>query len=253
MRIRPIAGLCTVLSLWTWSAASSAVLLEEHVTGGALDLTWTPGFGVTNNLEGVTLNPGHAAYLNPSGDHTAGRLVNAIPDEGGIALSCTDPGGASDGLWAGEIFTGAGDSRRGIVVRANPANQFATCYQFVLQPGLLQLSFRKLVEGAPTTLATWFTTDLPGGLPATNSWHSMAVRAEGSSFALYWDDVEVTAGTPIVDSDIASGWFGVYNFRFDIGGIEAFFDDLVLSNDDQPSPIRTVTWGLIKATHAGGR
>lgn len=252
MKQATVAALLTAASLWGWQDSKAAVLLEEHVTGGSLDLVWVPGFGVPNNLEGITLVPSHPAYANPSGDHTAGRLTNAIPDQGGIALSCTDPSGESDGLWEGQIFTGSGDSRRGLVLRADPSNQFATCYQWVLQPGLLQLSFRKLVNGTPTTLGTWFTTDLPGGFPSTDTWHSMAVRAEGSSFTLYWDGTEVTAGTPIVDPEIVGGWFGVYNFRFDIGGIEVFFDDLVLSNDD-PTPTRSLSWGALKRVHADGR
>ena len=43
------------------------------------------------------------------------------------------------------MFTGDGSTRRGLVVRAdpsNPSNAFASCYQFVIQSGRLQLSFR---------------------------------------------------------------------------------------------------------------
>lgn len=209
-------------------AVPSAGAIQEHVTGGALDLTWVPGFQVSNNLTAVTLGPVDAAFGNPSGDHTVGRLVNAMPDSGGIALAATDPRGLSDYLWEAWVFTGDGNSRRGLVVRADPSNGFASCYQFVLQAGLLQLNFRRLVNGAPTALATWFTTSTPGGLPQVNTWHHMRVSAEGASFRCFWDGFELTT-TPIADASLPSGWVGVYNFRFDIGGIPFLVDDLVLT------------------------
>lgn len=211
-----------------FAATAAHSTIEEHVTGGVLDLVWVPGFDVVNNLEPLTLTPADPAYANPSGDHTVGAFFNAVPDSGGIALPGTDPQGASDYIWEAWIFTGSGDSRRGLVVRADPSNDFASCYQFVIQAGLLQMNFRKLVDGVPTTLGTWFTTSTPGGLPSTNTWHHMKVIAEGSSFRCFWDEFELTA-SPIVDSDHATGWVGVYNFRFDVSGIRVLVDDLVLT------------------------
>ena len=239
-----------VLALaFTATASSAAPLREEHVTNGSLDLVWAPGFGVSNNMKPLALTPDNPAYANPSGDHTVACATNSIaPDSGGIILTCTEPAGLSDYIWEGYMFTGDGNTRRGLVVRADPSNNFASCYQFVIQSGLFQLNFRKLINGNPTTLATWFADILPGGPPTTNSWHSMKVVTSGSNFRCFWDGFQLTS-TPIVDTDLASGWVGCYNFRFDLGNVPVYFDDLILDGDVTTAAGRT-TWGELKARYA---
>jgi hypothetical protein len=237
--------------------ASAAAVLQEHVTGGSLDLGWLNGFGVSNNLQPLTLSPADPAYANPSGDHTVGlALTSSTPDSGGIILTCTNPGALSDYSWEGWVFTGDGNSRRGLVVRADaatladadPANDFSTCYQFVFQSGLLQFNFRRLVNSAPTTLGTWFSNAFPGGSPAVNTWHKMKVTAIGNTFRCYWDGFELTNGSPILDSSIPTGWVGVYNFRFDLGNIPFYVDDLIL-DDLGATPTARTTWGALKSRY----
>ena len=230
------------------SADPTAVLKEEHVTGGALDLAWLNGLGISNNLQPLTLTPDHPAYNNPSGDHTVGVATNSIaPDSGGVVLSCTDPEGAADYIWEGWIFTGDGNSRRGLVVRADPGNQFGSCYQFVVQSGLFQINFRRLVNSAPTTLATWFSSQLPAGSLPLNTWHRMQVQAAGPTFRCWIDGFELTSLTgPINDATHATGWVGVYNFRFDVGGIPVYYDDLILW-DLGPTAGQKSSWGTIKS------
>ena len=88
---KPIA-LVAALSVATFvSALAGPGSFVEHVTGGDLDLPWLNGFGVSNNMQGATLDPGHPAYDNPSGDHTVAVATNSMPDSGGIILTCTDP------------------------------------------------------------------------------------------------------------------------------------------------------------------
>jgi hypothetical protein len=237
--------------------AASIGVLEEHVPGGVFQLPWTNGFGVSSNLKPLTISPGHPAYPNPSNDGTVGNaLTSTTPDSGGISLSCTDPGGCSDYSWEAWVFTGDGNSRRGLVVRAdpatladaNPANDFSTCYQFVVQSGLFQFNFRRLVNSAPSTLATWFANSFPGGVPQVNTWHHMKVIAVGSTFRCFWDGFELTT-TPIVDATIPAGWVGVYNFRFDLGNIPFYVDDLILQDLCKTPAIRT-SWGQIKKDYA---
>lgn len=222
------------------------ILKEEHVTNGVLDLRWLNGFGVSNNMEPVTLSPEHPAYANPSGDHTVASATNSMPDSGGVILTATDTEGVNDYIWEGWIFTGDGNTRRGLVVRADPSNQFASCYQFVIQSGLFQINFRKLVNSMPTTLGTWFASDLPAGSLPPNTWHRMQVNATGSAFRCFIDGHEFTSETsPIIDSTLPTGWVGVYNFRFDLGGVPFFTDDLTLW-DLGPTPALPSTWGQIK-------
>jgi len=241
--------LCTAAALLFSTAAFAAPVREEHVTNGALDLVWNPGFGVTANMQPATLSPGHPAYANPSGDHTVAVATTMQPDSGGIVLTATDPGGYANYDWEGWIFTGDGNSRRGLVVRADPSNLFQSCYQFVVQSGLFQLNFRKLIAGAPTNLATWFASSLPAGSIAPNTWHTMKVTADGNTFRCFFDGFELNGATPIVDSDLPAGWRGVYNFRFDIGNIPFYTDDLLLTPVGATAA-QASTWGRVKALYS---
>jgi len=232
MRVAKILALTASLSVVLAVAAGAAVLLSEHVTGGQLDQHWVGGFDTPNNvMYGKTLDASDPAYANPSGDHTVAVAQNASPDSGGIIVTSVDPGAVGgDYVWEGAIFTGAGETRRGLILRANPNNDFKTFYMMVIEPGLFQMRFRKLVNGNPTTLQAWFANVLPAGQIPQNTWHRLKVQAQGSAFRVWFDDFELTgAGGPIVDTEIASGWVGVYNFRFDLGNVPVYFDDLALS------------------------
>jgi len=240
------------------TTASHAAVREEHVTGGVLDLTWLPGLVIPPNndplpnvMHAAILDPSDPAYANPSGDHTVGVATSSMaPDSGGVILTCTDPAGVSDYSWEAWMFTGSGNTRRGLVVRADPTNAFQSCYQFVIQAGLFQLNFRKLVNQTPTTLGTWFASSLPAGSVPPNTWHKMQVVAAGNGFQCYFDGFELTGGVPIIDlssPSLSSGWVGAYNFRFDLGDIPVYFDDLVLNG--LATPVRPASWGAIKALY----
>jgi hypothetical protein len=239
-------------ALLTASAALAVPVVQEHVTGGTLDQNWTAGFGVSNKMAAETLLPGHPAYNNPSGDHTVAVAINSsAPDSGGIIATGIDPMGNADYEWEGWIFTGDGSTRRGLFVRgdpSNPDNAFTSNYQFVIEAGLFQFRFRKLINSAPTTLASWFATDLPAGVVSQNTWYPMKISAIGNEFRCWFAGHEFTSGAPILDSDIATGWVGVYNFRFDLGGVPFLVDDLVLSVGDA-TPVANTTWGQIKTLY----
>ena len=245
MKLAKLVLIALTLALPVAAFAETPVR-EEHVTGGALDLPWLNGFGVSANMQGLALDPSHPAYANPSGDHTVGVATSMPIDSGGIVLSAIEPAGLADYEWEAWIFTGDGNSRRGLVVRADPANGFQSNYQFVIQSGMLQLVFRKLVNGTPTSLGSWLTTNL-GGLPALNSWHHMKVIAQGNAFRCFWDGSAVQP-IPIIDSELTTGWVGVYNFRFDIGSIPFYTDDLVLTPIGA-SPTASRSWGQVKALY----
>ena len=239
------------------ASASPVQVLSEHVTGGNLDLVWVPGFNTpVRNLQALTLGPSDPGYANPSGDHTVGLAVNTVPDSGGIILTMTDPGAFSaDYEWEGWMFTGAGNTRRGLMVRGDPTNSFQTGYQLVIQSGLLQINFRRLNGQNPaTTLGTWFASNLPefaGGSIPQNRWVKLKVVAIGNTFRCYLNGFELTAGTPIVDinSPLLSGWVGCYNFRFDLGLQAVYFDDLILIAHAGPTSAQSSTWGGLKARY----
>jgi hypothetical protein len=45
-----------------------------------------------------------------------------------------------------------------------------------------------------------------------------------------------------------TGWVGCYNFRFDVGGIPVFFDDLTFSADPV-TPATPTTFGGLKSKY----
>jgi hypothetical protein len=250
MHLAKTLCLASLLALASAAATNAATIVEEHVPGGDTQLVWLTGFNTNRMLIGGVLDPSNPAYANPSGDHTVGVLTTAITDSGGIALSCTDPQGQADYTWDGWMFTGDGNSRRGLILRADPTNNFQSSYQFVLYAGMAQLSFRKLINQTPTPLRSWIGPQIPGGIPAVNTWHHLKVEAIANGFRCWWDDVELTAGNPIIDasSPLLTGFVGTYNFRFDISNITAYFDDLVLTTET-PVPARTTSWGTLKAAY----
>ena len=230
MRLAKALFLVPLLGIALAASAGATEIIAEHVTGGQLDLHWVGGFDTPNSMYGKTLDASDPAYANPSGDHTVAVAQNASPDSGGLIVTSTDPSGAhADYAWEARIFSGGGETRRGITLRADPNNGFKTFYMFVIEPGLAKLRFRKLINGAPTTIKEWLVfTDVPAGVIPQNTWHKLKVVAQGSQFRCSFDGVELP-GQPIVDGEIASGWVGCYNFRFDLGNVPVSFDDLVLS------------------------
>ena len=49
-------------------------------------------------------------------------------------------------------------------------------------------------------------------------------------------------------TSLATGWVGMYNFRFDLGGVPVYFDDALLSESTPTATVRQ-TWGELKARY----
>lgn len=234
------------LTLLLAAVASAAPVKEEHVTGGALDLPWTNGGDISNNMQPLTLDGSNPAYANPSGDHTVALALSSVaPDSGGLIVSTISTDGISDYSWEAWVFTGDGNTRRGIILRTQPDQNAENFYMLVIESGLFQVRFRKLIGQTPTTLATWLANTFPGGVPTVNTWHHMKVEAVGSNFRCWWDGFELTGGTPIVDTELATGGVGVYTFRFDLGQVPVYYDDLLLE-DLSVTSVTPSTWGAVK-------
>jgi hypothetical protein len=233
------------LALSIPAAVAATPYKAERVTGGTLDLSWTNGGDLSNSMQAATLSSGHPAYSNPSGDHTVAVATNSVaPDSGGLIVTATSSEGRSDYSWGGWIFTGDGNTRRGILVRTSPDANPTSFYMLVIESGLFQVRFRKLIGQTATTLGTWLANTFPTGVPQVNTWHHMRVEAMGSSFRCWWDGHELTT-TPIVDTELPTGNVGCYNFRFDLGQIPVYFDDLELSDLGSTSTT-SASWGKIK-------
>ena len=228
--------------------ANAAVVKQERVPGAVLEQTWLPGFGVGRTFTPLALPAGDLAIPTPSGDNTVAVLTNVATSLGGIAVAATDPSGFADYTWEGDFFTGAGNTRVGLILRADPSNGFQTFYQLVINPGLFQIRFRKFVAGAPLPdLASWLATVLPGGVPTANSWHHLKVVALANTFRCYFDGYELTGGVPIVDNSapILGGWVGAFNFSASVGEVPVYFDSMVLSIVGAV-PTRASSWTAVK-------
>lgn len=220
---------------------------DERVPGGVLNQPdWQDGFGLGRTFQPLTLSPTDPAYANPSGDHTVAVLTNNDVNLGGLAEAAKGfP--CPDYYWSGYFFTGAGNTRRGLVVRADSTNGYQSFYQLVVNAGLFQLRFRKFVNGSPLPdLASWFLNTLPGGVPQVNTWHHMMISAQGNQFRCWFDGIEMTTA-PIVDNanPLLRGGVGAYNFSASIGEVPVYFDDLLLEGD-VATPVRHATWGEVK-------
>jgi hypothetical protein len=247
----PTAILLIAVSV-TAATAAQPTIKQENVTGGTLQQFWAPGFGVGRIFTPLTLAAGDPAIPNPSGDLTVAVLRNNDVNLGGIAESVTDPQGYFDYSWEADFFTGAGDTRRGLVLRADPANGFQTFYQFVINPGLFLIRFRKFVNGNPVVpdLMSWQSPAVLGSLPAQNTWHHMEVVASGNRFICRFDGITLpgaTTSTETVDSDspLLFGWVGAYNFSAAIGEVPAYFDNLTLGRPTA-TPTASKSWGELK-------
>jgi hypothetical protein len=91
--------------------------------------------------------------------------------------------------------------------------------------------------------------ELPRRRSTTNSWHHLKVVAAGATFRCFFDGTEITTTlNEDASSPALSGWVGVYNFRFDLGNVPVFFDDLTLSTEGSV-PATMTTFGRIKAAY----
>lgn len=253
--MRPLRHLLPVLALAFTVLARPSAAQSEYVTGGMLDLIWAAGFSLpgnmpASNLAPLSLDPGHPAYDNPSGDHTVAVATTTCPPPncGAVVLSATDPGAMNDYAWQGWMFTGPSDStsRRGLIVRSDPGASFSSGYVLVVEPSLLQVRFRRLVGPGPVvTLGDWFLAT-----PLTPStWIPLKIVAVGSAFRCFVNGVELTT-TPIIDANYSSGWVGVYNFNTKSATQQfnsAYYDDLMLL--DQVTHTAKPTWGQLKVRY----
>lgn len=238
-------------------------VFSEHVTGGSLDHVWVGGFNTpTQVLTPYTVPMDSAFYDNPSGDHTVGAAINAEPNSGGICLSVTDPSPyLADYTYEGWMYTGAVNTRRGLVFRVNPAGGITQGYMFVLESGGFTIRLRKLTsESVVRTLQQWTALDAGyGGSIPQNTWIKLKVIATADQFRCFITgpsgEVELPGG-PVQDvpaineppTPFLSGWVGVYNFRFDVGGIPVYFDDLTVLADPT-TPARSISFGALKSRY----
>ena len=228
--MRSILLIFIVIFVLTGMAVAQDTLYSETVANGSLQNTWFPGFKGSLGPSSKSLEP-KSMSGNPSGDNWVGWISTfySLTDTIGVAESYSGDPSWADFYFEAQVYlpvdTGPVDGSEyfGIEFRVDTTGN-TSAYQFAatfnpnaafVSPGL---RFRKRTEGTAANIHVWGDSDIPGGLPATNGWHKMAVRAVGDQFWFYFDDQEMP-GNPYADSTatppLNQGGIGVYAFRFD--------------------------------------
>jgi len=189
----------------------SQVLYEEYFTDGNMQLDWRPWF--TDSL-GIGDSMGVIAdSTTPGGDFWAGRISNEYMGMAGVTYSgissLTD---YSIEAWIYTTVSAVTGPYNGIALRMDPATRYY--YRFVSDfdaDGRLRLGLIGS-GGMPVVLKDWFDSEIPGGVPATSSWHKFKLTVIADSIWAYYDD-QLLPECPIVNDSVSHGYFGIYVFN----------------------------------------
>jgi hypothetical protein len=199
---------------------SQTVLFSETFANGNLENIWYAGFS-GNNME-VEFMSG-----NPSGDSWVGKLGNDLSG-GNVGESFSGDPGWTDYYLEAQVYIPFNEGTYyGIEFRVDSVG-LTSAYQFLARPGDAILRFRTRVGASPATIKDWTDADIPGGFPATNGWHKMAVRVIGNQFRFYFNDNELPGG-PYTDNTFSTGWIGTYVWDFALSPIYLYIDDITVT------------------------
>lgn len=186
-------------------------LYEEYFTDGSMQLDWDAWFvdslGIGDSM-GVINDPS-----TPGGDDWAGRISNEYMTVAGLtyagASNLTD---YSIEAWIYTVVVPALGPYNGIAIRMDPvARSYYRLVSDFDSDARLRLGFVG-ASGFPTALRDWTGAEIPGGVPASSSWHKFKLMVVADSIWCFYDDIELD-GCPIIDDSVSHGYFGVYTFN----------------------------------------
>jgi hypothetical protein len=230
------------------------ILYEEHFTGGNMQLQWHPWFtdslGIGDSMH-VLNDP-----TTPGGDDWVGVISNEYMTTAGLTYA-GDPNleDYSVEAWIYTVVTAGSGPYNGIGIRCAIDSGFY--YRLVSDfddSGRLRLG---MFTGGmfPVVIRDWTGGEIPGGVPATSSWHKLKVTMIADSIWAYFDDV-LLPDCPFIDNSIAKGYFGVYTFnmaavdstkcddiivRAEPTGVLEYGEETLDYIDVYPNPFRSVT------------
>ncbi len=187
------------------------ILYEEHFTGGAMQLDWHPWFydslGIGDSMH-VLADP-----TAPGGDGWVGVISNEYMTAAGLTYA-GDPqiDDYSIEAWIYTVVSVAAGPYNGISMRCYEDSGFY--YRLVSDfddSGRLRLG---MYDGStmPVVIRDWSAGEIPGGVPATSSWHKFKMKMIGDTIWAYYDDV-LLPDCPFLENTIPKGYFGVYTFN----------------------------------------
>ena len=192
------------------------VLYEEHFTGGVTQLQWDEwvGFSVMEVINDPT---------TPGGDSWAGSVYN---DSAPIAAMYAGDYNLDDYMVEAWIYTNVSAMLapyNGLCIRIDTATN--SLYQLVSDfDGDARLRLRHIMGATPTVIRDWTSSEIPGGIPATSSWHKFTLKMKGDSIWAYYDD-SLLADCPFIDTRVPKGYFGIYFFSVMGGSTKC--DDII--------------------------
>jgi hypothetical protein len=196
--------LCTVVLLS--SMLFGQILYEEHFTGGVAQLQWDPW--VDPSVMTAVSDP-----TTPGGDSWIGCVSNS-----GAPIACMYAGdyNLTDYQVEAWIFTtvaAAMGAYNGLCVRIDTATAVNSLYQLVSDfdsDGRLRL--RHIAGATATVIRDWTSAEIPGGVPASSSWHKFKLKVVADSIWAYYDDT-MLPDCPFIDDRVTKGYFGIYFFN----------------------------------------
>lgn len=208
-------ALSFVLALALIGAASAQeVLYEEHFVDGGLALDW---FSVWEGGENIVSSPDENA---PDEDGWIGHLGNT-GSGGGVGTTCFGSIDMEDYSYTAWIKTTVGTSSyNGVVARMDTTGGFLSYYSFRSDfDGDARLQLVKYPGSGgfgPDIIRNWTGDEIPGGMPAEDSWHEFRIDVFGAEVSLWYDGVAMTDSPFTLADDLllTHGVPGVYIFNF---------------------------------------
>jgi hypothetical protein len=214
------------------------LLYQDHFTDGSPDIEWT---SVWFDDVGNPLTPMDVDFVsgNPSGDGWVGSLSGDLENLGGLGMAWAGDFSLTDYSLKAEVFISLDNNYYdAIVARVDTTGGVVRGYQFAANfysgMGLAKLKLRlwSSIPDSIVTLDEWSGSEIPGGPPTEDGWHTMEIRVQDDQIKLYWDSQQLP-GSPYYDSHLDSGAFAVYTFDF-AGQATTLVDDVTVRRGPVP-------------------
>ncbi len=224
--------------LFVTALHAQQLLYEDHFTDGTTDIEWT---SVWFDDLGDPLTPMEVDSVsgNPSGDGWVGSIPGDLDNLGGLGMAWAGDFSLTDYSMKAEVYISLDNNYYdAIVVRVDTTGGTIRGYQlaanFYSSMGLAKIKLRRWssVPDSIVTLDEWSGSEIPGGSPTEDGWHTMEIRVAGDRIKVYWDSQQFP-GSPIYDSALDSGAFGVYTFDF-MGQATTLVDDVIVRRGPIP-------------------
>ncbi len=189
------------------------ILYEEHFTDGTMQLDWHPWFtdagGLGDSMQ-VISDP-----TTPEPDGWAGKISNEYMTMAGLTYAGTAD--LADYSIDAYIYTtvSTGTSMgpyNGLAIRMDTT----TGYYYRLVSDFdddAQIRLGVVAgSGYPVYLRDWTSGEIPGGVPATSSWHELKLMTVADSIWCFYDGI-MLPDCPIICDSVAQGYFGIYVFN----------------------------------------